>query len=142
VSASSEVLCKLLKRLLIIFSFLRNHLDTLILSFYLSVLIFLPAFTLLGTDEEEWIKAFSLSSSIQAAADGRGNPRFKLLATQVFCTFLGALIGSAGHLLDWEKAWQVSSIYSMDIQDPCLISKTLVRSIPCPPSWAHVSVLL
>jgi F0F1-type ATP synthase assembly protein I len=76
-----------------------NHLDTLILSAYLSLFMFFSSCTFLGTDEKEWIDAFALSA--------KSTPRYKLLATQVTCTLVGALIGSAGHLLDWEKAWQV-----------------------------------
>lgn len=75
------------------------------LSAYLSVFAFFAAFTFLGTDETEWTRAFAFSSSSNTTP-----PRYKLLVTQVTCTLLGALIGSAGHLLDWEKAWQVSHL--------------------------------
>lgn len=84
--------------------FVKNPVDTLLLAAYIAVLAVLPAMHLMGTDEREWIKAFSLSPSIRQAT--LHAPRFRVLARSATCTLAGALFGAAGNLLDWDKAWQ------------------------------------
>ncbi|PWN34437.1 uncharacterized protein FA14DRAFT_161818 [Meira miltonrushii] len=91
--------------------FLKSHLDTLFLSGFLALLALLPAIHVLGTDEQEWIKAFSFSSTISETT--KAAPRFKILVRTTTCTLLGALIGSSGVLLDWDKAWQAYPVPSV-----------------------------
>ncbi|MCO5598824.1 hypothetical protein L7F22_052923 [Adiantum nelumboides] len=91
--------------------FLKNNLDTLFLSGFLAVLALFPAVHVLGTNEGEWVKAFSFSSTVFETT--KATPRFKILIRTTTCTLLGALIGSAGVLLDWDKAWQAYPVPSV-----------------------------
>lgn len=88
-----------------------NVVDALIASFYLATLALLPALHLLGTDVSEWRNTFSASeAATKYGAGQRGLKRYRLLSTVVYAPLLGGLIGSAGVLLDWEKAWQTFPI--------------------------------
>ena len=87
---------------------LKNNLDTLFLSGFLAVLALFPAVHVLGTNQDDWVKAFSFSKTVSQST--RAAPRFKILIRTTLSTLLGALVGSAGILLDWNKAWQVYPI--------------------------------
>lgn len=111
-------------------SCLRQCTDTLLLAGYLSILTALPAMHLLGTSERNWIKSFSRASAIVEIR--RTTPRFYILGYTITCTLLGSLVGSAGLLLDWEKAWQVS----FDSY-PLFSLITPYRCILCLQFWEH-----
>ncbi|PWN88331.1 hypothetical protein FA10DRAFT_268530 [Acaromyces ingoldii] len=88
---------------------LTNPLDGLVASFYLATLALLPAVHLLGTDVDEWCSTFS-AAAFASDETKRGAKRFRLLSTIVYGPLLGGFIGSAGMLLDWDKAWQAFPI--------------------------------
>jgi hypothetical protein len=84
---------------------IRQPVESLFLAAYISVLALLPAVHVLGTDQHAWVRAFSWSSGIQQASEV--TPRFKVLIRSTGCTLIGALIGSLGLLLDWDRAFQI-----------------------------------